>query len=177
MLEYILDYLANRGVYAASQGEQQQMEDGIARYLQENGLEDGNTGAYYQKYVSNHLQQISASDLKAYFLNYGLISDVNQIAIEYRCDGSLPEERIKTLYWLMEKMHACGLGEKYVPIIEVKQILGSLASTTFPLSLKYKKPWKRFAVCRAHCLQLPVTMASNWCGTARSFTLRCRDTI
>ena len=41
-------------------------------------------------YVSNHLQQISASDLKAYFLNYGLISDVNQIAIEYRCDGSLP---------------------------------------------------------------------------------------
>lgn len=67
MIEYILDYLANRGVYAASQGEQQQMEDGIARYLQENGLEDGNTGAYYQKYVSNHLQQISASDLKAYF--------------------------------------------------------------------------------------------------------------
>ena len=47
MIEYILDYLANRGVYAASQGEQQQMEDGIARYLQENGLEDGNTGAYY----------------------------------------------------------------------------------------------------------------------------------
>ena len=60
-------------------------------------------------------------------MNYGLISDVNQIAIEYRCDGSLPEERIKTLYQLMEKMHACGLGEKYVPIIEVKQILGSLA--------------------------------------------------
>ena len=118
MIEYILNYLANRGVYAASQGEQQQ---------QENGLEDGNTGAYYQKYVSNHLQKISASDLKAYFLNYGLISDVNQIAIEYRCDGSLPEERIKTLYRLMEKMHACGLGEKYVPIIEVKQILGSLA--------------------------------------------------
>ena len=57
MIEYILDYLANRGVYAASQGEQQQMEDGIARYLQENGLEDGNTGAYYQKYVSNHLQE------------------------------------------------------------------------------------------------------------------------
>ena len=106
MIEYILDYLANRGVYAASQGEQQQMEDGIA---------------------SNHLQQISASDLKAYFLNYGLISDVNQISIEYRCDGSLPEERIKTLYRLMEKMHACGLGEKYLPIIEVKQILGSLA--------------------------------------------------
>ena len=52
---------------------------------------------------------------------------MNQIAIEYRCDGSLPEERIKTLYRLMEKMHACGLGEKYVPIIEVKQILGSLA--------------------------------------------------
>lgn len=127
MIEYILNYLANRGVYAASQGEQQQMEGGIASYLQENGLEDGNTGAYYQKYVSNHLQKISASDLKAYFLNYGLISDVNQIAIEYRCDGSLPEERIKTLYRLMEKMHACGLGEKYVPIIEVKQILGSLA--------------------------------------------------
>ena len=38
MIEYILDYLANRGIYAASQGEQQQMEDGIARYLQENGL-------------------------------------------------------------------------------------------------------------------------------------------
>ena len=41
MIEYILNYLANRGVYATSQGEQQQMEDGIASYLQENGLEDG----------------------------------------------------------------------------------------------------------------------------------------
>ena len=54
MIEYILNYLANRGVYVASQGEQQQMEDGIARYLQENGLEDGNTSAYYQKYVTIH---------------------------------------------------------------------------------------------------------------------------
>ena len=70
MIEYILDYLANRGVYAASQGEQQQMEDGIARYLQENGLEDGNTGAYYQKYVSNHLQPPGRTD-KNPVLAYG----------------------------------------------------------------------------------------------------------
>lgn len=127
MIEYILDYLASKGIYAASQSEQEQLEAGIARYLWENGLEDGNTGAYYQKYVRNHLQKISAADLKAYFLNYGLISDVNQIAIEFKCDGSLPEERIKNLYQLMEKLHASGLGEKYVPILEIKQILGSLA--------------------------------------------------
>ena len=127
MIEYILDYLANQGVYAATQGEQEQLEAGIARCLQENGIEDGSTGNYYQKYIRDHLQKIATADLKAYFLHYDLLSDVNQIAIEYRCDGELPAERVKTLYQLMEKLHASGLGEKYVPIIEIKQILGNLS--------------------------------------------------
>ena len=127
MIEYLLDYMADRGVYASSQREQELLESGIGRYLLESGIGENDTGEYYKKYVDGHLKVISAADLKPYFLNYPLISDVNQIVIEYQSDGELTEVRKKELYRLMEKLHFCGLGEKYIPIIEVKQILGKLS--------------------------------------------------
>lgn len=127
MIEYIFDCLANLGIYAASQNEQELLEIGIAKYLLENGIEESDTGEYYKNYVNSHLQKISVTDLKSYFLNYSLISDVNQIVMEFMCDGVIPEERKNFLYQLMEKLHSCGLGEKYVPIVEIKQILGGLS--------------------------------------------------
>ena len=127
MIVYILDYMAKYGVYASSQKEQKLLEAGIAQYLLENGIDEEQTGEYYKKYVLDHLEKISVSDIKAYFINYSLISDANQIVIEYHCDGSVPTERKNDLYLLMQKLHSCGLGEKYVPIIEIKQILGKLS--------------------------------------------------
>lgn len=123
MMEYILDYMANKGVYAVSRREQEQLEAGIAMYLLESGIEKKDTGEYYRNYVDRHLKTVSTADLKAYFINYRLLSDVNQIVIEYQCDGIVPAERKRELYQLMGKLHSCGLGEKYVPITEVKQIL------------------------------------------------------
>ena len=127
MIEYILDYMAKHGVCASSREEQELLEAGIDRYLLENGINEEQTGEYYKKYVLDHLEKISVSDIKAYFINYSLISDANQIVIEYHCDGSVPAERQSELYLLMQKLHSCGLGEKYVPIIEIKQILGKLS--------------------------------------------------
>ncbi len=127
MIEYLLNYMAMQGVYASSQREQELLESGIDRYLLENGIGKNDTGEYYRKYLGRHLKTISLTDLKSYFMNYSLISDVNQIVIEYQSDGEIPEERKKDLYQLMEKLHSCGLGEKYIPIIEVKQILGRLS--------------------------------------------------
>ncbi len=127
MMEYLLNYMAMQGVYASSQREQELLESGIDRYLLENGIGKNDTGEYYRNYLDGHLKTISLTDLKSYFMNYSLISDVNQIVIEYQSDGEIQEERKKELYQLMEKLHSCGLGEKYIPIIEVKQILGRLS--------------------------------------------------
>lgn len=127
MIEYLLNYMAMQGVYALSKREQELLESGIDRYLLENGIGKNDKGEYYKNYLDGHLKTISLTDLKSYFMNYPLISDVNQIAIEYQSDGEIPKERKKELYKLMEKLYSCGLGEKYIPIIEVKQILGGLS--------------------------------------------------
>ena len=44
--------------------------------------------------------------------------------IETRDAEFVAAEQKSRLYHLMAELHAAGLGEKYVPIIEVKQILG-----------------------------------------------------
>lgn len=124
MIENVLDYMADKGEYASSQREQELVEKGIAQYLLENGIGENESGEYYKKYVTHHLDIIDASDLKLYFMNYLIISDVNQVVIEYRNDGEIPDKRKNDLYQMMEKLHSCGLGEKYIPIIEVKQIIG-----------------------------------------------------
>ena len=126
MTDYILDLLADRGICASSRQEQERLEEGIAAYLLENGIREDASGAYYEKYVREQLASVAPGDLKAYLENYGLIRDAVQIAVEFRCDGSLPEERKRTLYRLLEDLHACGLGERYVPAAELRQALGIL---------------------------------------------------
>ena len=97
---------------------------GITRFLQENGIRLYETRDYHRSYILRLLQKIDTSDLKSYFTKFYLISEVNQIIIETRDVESVTTEQTSRLYHLMAELYAAGLGEKYVPIIEVKQILG-----------------------------------------------------
>ena len=124
MIQYILDYLDARGVYVNSQEEENRLEEGIALYLYENGIRTDEEREYFANYVAAHLRLIDAADLKQYFLEYPFISQVKQIAIEHNWDGTIPEERIAELRGLMTRLVSAGLGDKYVPAIEIKEILG-----------------------------------------------------
>ena len=127
MIGYVLDYMGHRGVYASSRKEQESLEAGIARYLQESGIGEGPGSEYRKKYVRDHLQKVSTADLKAYFTRYPLMSEVRQIVIEFKCDGDVPEDRKRKLRQLMELLYESGLGDKYVPAAEIRQILGTPA--------------------------------------------------
>lgn len=123
MMDYILDYIEQKGQYAVSQVEQNAIEQGILLYLTECGIPKDATGEYYRKFIRDHLEIISKEDLKKYFICYPIISKVNQIAIEQKVDGTIPVERRNELYQLMQMLYEQGLGEKYVPIQEVKEAL------------------------------------------------------
>lgn len=103
------------------------LEKGIAQYLEENGIGQEEKREYYLKYVDNHLHLIDDTDLKQYFLMYPVISQVKQIAIEKSWDGMIPENRVSELRSLMSLLYDSGLGDKYVPAVEVKEILGRYA--------------------------------------------------
>ena len=124
MINFVFDYLDENGVYAFSDKEQTAMEMGITRFLQENGIRLYETRDYHRSYILRLLQKIDTSELKSYFTKFYLISEVNQMIIETRDAESVTAAQKSRLYHLMAELHTAGLGEKYVPIIEVKQILG-----------------------------------------------------
>ena len=124
MINFVFDYLEEKGIYAFSDKEQTAMELGISRFLQENGIRLYETREYHRSYVIKLLHKVDEADLKQYFINYHLLSEVNQVVIEARMlDASTPGFKTR-LYRLTEELHSVGLGEKYIPVIEVKQILG-----------------------------------------------------
>jgi len=123
MTEYVLNYLSDRGIQVSDQNEQEKLEQGIRMFLLENGINEVNENEYYRKYVERKLSIIDQVDLKKYFIHYMLISEVNQIVIEFNSDGKLSPSRKADLYRLMGKLHEAGLGEKYVPADEVGLIL------------------------------------------------------
>lgn len=125
MKEYILDYMGSRGVSASSRKEQESLEIGISKYLLESGIGEGPGSEYRKKFVRDDLRKVAASDLKVYFINYPLMSEVRQIVIELKHGGAVPESRKRTLYQLMERLYNSGLGDKYVPAVEVRKILGT----------------------------------------------------
>lgn len=124
MINFVFDYLEEKGVYAFSDKEQTAMEMGIARFLQENGISIYETRDYHRSYTLKLLRKVDTADLKQYFINFHLLSEVNQIIIETRDAETVTAEQKTHLYHLMAELHASGLGEKYVPIVEIKQILG-----------------------------------------------------
>lgn len=124
MIEYILNYMESKGQILASSAEEAAVEDGIILYLEENGIDSKENWDYFRKYVDQHLALIAPTDLKSYFVEYPIISKVNQIAIEKAWDGTVAPERVTELYTLMAKLNSAGLYNKYIPAIEVKFILG-----------------------------------------------------
>ena len=127
MTDFILDYIADKCICITSEIERKLLERGISMYLLENGIEESSSGRYYERYVSRHLALIDSGDIKSYFVYYPLISEVNQICIEFECDGSVSEDRKNDLYRAMRELHETGLGEKYIPVDTVKSILGKLS--------------------------------------------------
>lgn len=127
MVDYIFDYLEQNNASVSSKIEQTELETGISKYLLENGIDENETGEYYKNYLKGHLDLIDSRDLKAYFRNYSTLSNINQIIFEFLNDGKITDTRKRDLYDLMNILYKCGLGEKYVPIIEVKQILGKMS--------------------------------------------------
>lgn len=123
MMDYILDYMGKKGVYASSWQEQEKLEQGIARYLLENGIDMDETRDYHKSYVFRHLEIIDLRDLKLYFMHYPLLSEINQIVIEYRNDGRLSDAQKEKLYFIMEHLYRCGLKEKYIPVDEVRKMI------------------------------------------------------
>lgn len=123
MIEYVLDYMENKGICASSNYEYEKLIKGISRYLKENGIKEDDGGKYYEIFITDHLNSIEDKDLKAYFVNYDLISEVNQIAIEIKCGMQISQERKTSLRNAMAELYSCGLGEIYVPIYELKQAL------------------------------------------------------
>lgn len=124
MMDYILDYLENEGVQVESSQEQHQLEDGIRMYLEENGIDTSESRPYFRRFVDAHLTLIDKKDLKSYFIAFPQLSKVKQIAIEYKNDGFVDVKRVDELYKLMSDLHGMNLGEKYVPAIEIREILG-----------------------------------------------------
>lgn len=127
MINYVFDYLDNNGVYASSEKEQSAMEAGIERFLLENGIRLDETREYHRSYVTKLLRKVDISDLKPYFINYHLLSEVNQVVIEVRSGEKPSQKHRDRLYRAMQGLNRVGLGEKYIPVIEVKQLLGRFA--------------------------------------------------
>lgn len=124
MIDYIFDYLENEGVQVESTQEQHQLEDGIRMYLEENGIDTSESRPYFRRFVDAHLTLIDKEDFKSYFIAFPQLSKVKQIAIEYKNDGSVDAKRVEELYKLMSELHCMKLEEKYVPVIEIREILG-----------------------------------------------------
>ncbi|MBO4474694.1 MAG: hypothetical protein J5750_07290 [Clostridiales bacterium] len=123
MMEFILDYLAGKGVSAGSKEEQEKLDEGIRLFLLENGLRETDIDAYHKRYVVSVLSKISDTDLKVYLMKYPVISAVMQIVLEWKADGRVPSLRKEDLRSLMKELYESGLGEKYIPAAEVQMIL------------------------------------------------------
>ncbi|MBQ8642506.1 MAG: hypothetical protein IJ480_09850 [Clostridia bacterium] len=125
MVDYIFTYLEDREVYASSAAEQAQLETAIRQFLHDNGIGENQTGTYYRQYVQRQLERIDTEDLKSYFCAYPKIREIRQILVESR-ESVLPISRRKQLCALLETLHCMGLGDKYVPAVEIKLLLGRM---------------------------------------------------
>lgn len=127
MINFVFDFLDDNGVYAFSEKEQKAMKTGIARFLRENGIRLEETRDYHRSYVTKLLRKVDASDLKSYFMHYHLLSEVTQIVIELRNEEKPSQQHRDRMYRAMQELNCVGLGEKYIPVVEVKQLLGRFA--------------------------------------------------
>lgn len=124
MIEYVLDFMEAKDQFVSAPAEAEAVEKGIRMYLEENGISPEEKRKYFQRYIDHHLAIIDPDDLKMYFMEYPVISRINQIAIEQSWDGTVSKERVAELYDLMRRLYDVGLCNKYIPAVEVREILG-----------------------------------------------------
>mgnify|MGYP005802928459 CR=1 FL=1 len=127
MINYVIDYMEASGIIFSSHNELENVIEGIKLYLFENGIPENDTREYFRQYLNRSLARIEPHETKQYFLAYHAISRVNQICIEYRCNGKVSDKRKANLLNDMSELYSLGLGYKYVPATEVYEILGRLA--------------------------------------------------
>lgn len=124
VLDYIMEYAENKDIMFYNDDEAKRFESGVSQYLLENGINKDDEREYFKKFVCRHLKMIDTEDIKAYFDSYNIISKINQIVIESRGTKKIPIARKDELLMCLSSLHEIGLGEKYIPIIEIKKILG-----------------------------------------------------
>lgn len=121
MVDYVFDYLENKGVYASTELENNEMEQGILLFLKENGVGAEESGAYYQKYIDSSLAIIKNEDLKNYFMFYPTISQINQLILEVETNGRTFD--ITKKYWSLARKLPSGLSD-YFPATGILKIMG-----------------------------------------------------
>lgn len=122
MIDFIFEYLEAHGVSCTTEI----ALAGIRLFLFENGLpaeEPVEHRDYYKKHLHRLLKRIDDPDLWMYFLEYENISKINQLCIEYREDGYLTAEKVTELRDCMCCLYKAQLGNKYIPAIEVAEVL------------------------------------------------------
>ena len=123
MINYILEYLSSKDIYIVNEEEQNKLNAGINLWLLENGIRETDKDEYRKHYIIKALEKISISDLKLYLMSYPIISDVMQIVFEDKEDGFVSDERKSDLMARMKELYAVGIGDKYIPVTEVDEIL------------------------------------------------------
>ena len=127
MLEWILDYLEKQGVVFGSGAELEEAAAGVRLFLTENGIQAEEQRPYFRRYLERCLGRIEPRDLKAFFRLYPEISRVKQICMEFTAGMPVESARAAQLRGSMTKLYQGGLGDRYVPAAEVKEILGWFA--------------------------------------------------
>jgi hypothetical protein len=126
IIEYIKEYLELKGVVCGSKDEFDEMISGIKLYLRENGVDETESREYFQRIVTSHFNKIDDRDLKEYLICYKYISKINDIITKARFGATISLEEKAELGILLETLNATSLGEKYVPVDEIRGILGKL---------------------------------------------------
>jgi hypothetical protein len=123
MIEHVLDHMEKEGVVFYSSEELAKVTEGVRLFLLENGIPEHDTRTYFKQYLDRTLARVDSRDLKIFFIAYPIISEVNQICMEFKAEGVVSENRKTDLLNRMASLCAMGLGNKYVPSIEVEEIL------------------------------------------------------
>lgn len=127
MINYVIDYMEASGIVFSSHNELENAIKGIKLYLLENGIPENDNREYFRLYLNRSLARIECHETKQYFIAYHAISRVNQICIEYRNKGKVSDKRKADLLNDMSELYSVGLGYKYIPAVEVYEILGRVA--------------------------------------------------
>ena len=124
ILEFVKDYIEEKGINFLTQEDFDSTVGGIKKYLADNGIDETEEREYYQKFVSRHMKMINDRDIKGYFQAYEDISIINQLVAKARSNEELTKDDRDMLLKSYERtVYFKRMGE-YIPKDEVNLILG-----------------------------------------------------